>query len=87
MARRERLQVTGFPVHIIQRGNNRQACFFAEADHRFLLHHLGELAKRFKCELHAYAIGSSRFREEIEGALKLRATPNGPGRPSVGATL
>jgi len=231
MARRERLQVTGFPVHIIQRGNNRQACFFAEADHRFFLHHLGELAKRFKCELHAYvlmtnhihllltpyfargpsllmkllgqryvqyvnktyrrsgtlwegrfrsslvqderyvlacyryiemnpvrasmvkhpveypwsshaanadgkpvawltphnvylalgldeerrraayrdlfsieleqsllrgirvsahsgyAIGSSRFREEIEGALKLRATPSGPGRPSVGATL
>ena len=48
MARRERLQVTGFPVHIIQRGNNRQACFFAEADHRFFLHHLGELVKRFK---------------------------------------
>ena len=56
MARRRRLQVTGLPVHIIQRGNNRQACFFAEADYQFFLLHLGELAKRFKCELHAYVL-------------------------------
>lgn len=56
MPRRRRLQVTGLPVHIIQRGNNRQACFFAEADYPFFLHHLGELAKRFQCELHAYVL-------------------------------
>ena len=56
MPRRRRLPVTGLPVHIIQRGNNRQACFFAETDYQFFLHHLGELAKRFKCELHAYVL-------------------------------
>ena len=56
MARRERQRVTGLPVHIIQRGNNRQACFYAEADYQFFLHHLSELAKRFKCELHAYVL-------------------------------
>jgi putative transposase len=44
------------PVHIIKRGNNRQACFFAEADYQFFLHHLGELAKRFECEVHAYVL-------------------------------
>lgn len=56
MPRRRRLPVTGLPVHIIQRGNNRQACFYAEVDYQFFLHHLGELAKRFKCELHAYVL-------------------------------
>ncbi len=56
MARRERLRVTGLPVHIIQRGNNRQACFYAEADYQFFLHHLSEVAKRFNCEVHAYVL-------------------------------
>ena len=37
MPRRRRLQVTGLPVHIIQRGNNRQACFFADDDYQFFL--------------------------------------------------
>lgn len=32
-----------------------------------------------------YAIGSNRFREEIESALRLRATPRGPGRPAAEA--
>ena len=56
MARRERLRVTGLPVHIIQRGNNRQACFYAEADNQFFLHQLSDLAKRFQCEVHAYVL-------------------------------
>jgi putative transposase len=56
MARRERQRVTGLPVHIIQRGNNRQACFYAEADYQFFLHHLRELAKRAECEVHSYAL-------------------------------
>ena len=56
MPRRERPRVTGFPVHIIQRGNNRQACFFAEADYRFYLDRLAEFATRFDCEVHAYVL-------------------------------
>jgi hypothetical protein len=28
-------------VHIIQRGNNRQACFFADEDYLFFLEHPG----------------------------------------------
>jgi len=50
------MRVAGLPVHIIQRGNNRQACFYAEVDYQFFLHHLSELAKRFKCEVHAYVL-------------------------------
>lgn len=56
MARRERQRVTGLPAHIIQRGNNRQACFYAEADYRFFLHHLRELARRVQCDVHAFVL-------------------------------
>jgi len=48
MARRARLRFAGVPLHIIQRGNNRIACFFAEQDYRFYLYHLEELAQRFQ---------------------------------------
>jgi hypothetical protein len=34
MPRRARLGLLGIPWHIIQRGNNRSVCFFAEKDHR-----------------------------------------------------
>jgi putative transposase len=35
MARRPRLAVPAYPHHIIQRGNNRQAIFFTEADYHY----------------------------------------------------
>jgi putative transposase len=41
---------------LIQRGNNRCGCFFAEADYTVYLEHLQELAVRFSCAVHAYAL-------------------------------
>jgi putative transposase len=61
MPRRPRLQVAGLPVHIIQRGNNRQACFFADEDYQFFLVHLARIAKRFRCALHAYVLMTNHF--------------------------
>lgn len=61
MPRKPRLQAAGIPVHILQRGNNRQAIFFAEADYLFFLEHLAKLAKRFKCSLHAYVLMTNHF--------------------------
>jgi putative transposase len=41
-----------------------------------------ELLREIRTSTHGgYAIGDSRFREEIEQAINLRATPRGPGRP------
>ena len=41
-----------------------------------------ELLREIRVSTHGgYAVGSSRFREDIERALKQRATPRGPGRP------
>jgi putative transposase len=61
MPRRSRLQAAGVPVHIIQRGNNRQACFFADEDYQFFLDHLARLARRFRCALHAYVLMTNHF--------------------------
>ncbi len=44
MPRRARLALPGVPLHLIQRGNNRQACFFADEDYRFYLDWLAEHA-------------------------------------------
>ena len=61
MPRRKRLQVAGLPLHIIQRGNNRQACFFADDDYLFFLDCLARIAKRFRCALHAYVLMTNHF--------------------------
>jgi putative transposase len=37
MPRRPRIILLGVPVHLIQRGNNRQACFYHDEDYRFYL--------------------------------------------------
>lgn len=56
MPRRARLVLPDVPVHIIQRGNNRQACFFADDDYRFYLKHLSEQCEYAGCALHAYCL-------------------------------
>ena len=56
MPRRARLRIAGAPLHIIQRGNNRSACFFADHDYACYLHHLGELAALHACSIHAYVL-------------------------------
>ena len=61
MPRRLRVQPPGFPLHVIQRGNNRQACFFADADYRVFLSYLADLSARCKCEVHAYVLMTNHF--------------------------
>ena len=56
MPRRARIAVAGVPLHLIQRGNNRSACFFAEEDYRRYLDHLAELSEKFCCAVHAYVL-------------------------------
>ena len=56
MPRRSRITLSGVPMHIIQRGNNRQACFFADEDYLAYLRWLGEYAKQSGCAIHAYVL-------------------------------
>jgi putative transposase len=61
MARLPRLTVPGYPHHIIQRGNNRQAIFVNTADYELLLSLLEEHAKKLKVALHSYVLMSNHF--------------------------
>lgn len=54
MARLPRNVVAGQALHIIQRGNNRQAVFFSEADYRFYHECLSAAAECYGCAVHAY---------------------------------
>jgi putative transposase len=56
MPRRPRINLAGHPQHVVQRGHNREACFFADEDYLFYLHWLREGAKKFGCDVHAYAL-------------------------------
>ncbi|OIR01047.1 transposase IS200 like protein [mine drainage metagenome] len=56
MPRRPRIHIDGVPLHIVQRGHNRQPCFFAEEDYHTYLHWLSEALHKEQCALHAYAL-------------------------------
>lgn len=56
MPRRAHLILPDIPLHIIQRGNNRQACFFADEDYSVYLDWLGEHASKTGCRVHAYVL-------------------------------
>ena len=43
----------GQPIHRIQRGNNRQAMFFADTDYRFYHEAPKVAAVRYACAVHA----------------------------------
>ncbi len=56
MPRRARIALAGVPLHVIQRGNNRQACFFSDDDRRFYLDQLSQCAQHAGCAIHAYVL-------------------------------
>ena len=61
MARLPRLTVPGYPHHIIQRGNNRQPIFAANADYEALLAMIEEYAGKAGIAIHAYVLMSNHF--------------------------
>lgn len=56
MPRRPRTHLDGQPLHIVQRGHNRDACFFTEEDYLAYLNWLGEALAGSGCQLHAYVL-------------------------------
>ncbi|MEO7743204.1 MAG: transposase [Usitatibacter sp.] len=56
MARRHRLSIDGLPLHIVQRGNDRQRCFFEDSHYSLYLGLMTELARPHGCEVHAYVL-------------------------------
>jgi len=56
MARHRRLIIPGVALHVIQRGNNRNACFRGDNDYLAYLGHLRQLCAKHACSLHAYCL-------------------------------
>lgn len=75
MPRPTRLEVPGVPLHIVQRGNNRSACFFNDLDRLFYLKCLAKASIASGCEIHAYVLMSNH--------VHLLITPRQPGATST----
>lgn len=56
MPRTKRLDLPGVAQHVVQRGNDRQACFFRDIDYVRYLQDLREAALKFGCRVHAYVL-------------------------------
>ena len=56
MPRKPRMYLADVPCHVVQRGNNREACFFHDDDYRFYLDVLGDACRRYRVDVHAYAL-------------------------------
>jgi len=54
MPRLPRYNAPGFPQHVIQRGNNRCACFAVDQDYRFFRDCLSTACEKYGCRIHAY---------------------------------
>jgi len=56
MPRRSRCVIGGVPLHVIQRGNDRSACFHAAGDYHLYLGLLRELCDLYECSVHSYVL-------------------------------
>ncbi len=56
MPRKPRMYLPGAPFHIIQRGNNRDATFFAEQDYQYYLECLYDATRRYHADVHVYVL-------------------------------
>ena len=56
MPRRTRVHLDGVPLHIVQRGHNREPCFFCEDDYESYLYWLSKALGETGCALHAYVL-------------------------------
>ena len=87
MARLPRLTVTGYPHHLILRGNNRQAIFVSQADRLRMLDLLAHHSAENSVQVHAYVLMDNHLHllvtPQIDGGLP--AMMQGVGRSYVRA--
>jgi putative transposase len=56
MPRQARLVLAGVALHVVQRGHNRDACFWHDTDRLVYLSLLHQMSKEKHCALHAYVL-------------------------------
>ncbi|HEY7772486.1 MAG TPA: transposase [Marinagarivorans sp.] len=93
MARLPRPYLPGRAQHIIQRGNNRVACFDAHEDYTCYLHHLKEAAEKYQVAIHAFVFMTKRVHllatPQNEQSIERRSQPasRGDDKRLEGSTL
>jgi putative transposase len=50
------MYIPGYTYHIVQRGNNREACFFGAEDYQVYLQLLRDVLPRYGAQLHAFCL-------------------------------
>ncbi|MDH3590111.1 MAG: transposase [Gammaproteobacteria bacterium] len=56
MTRRRRIFVPGYPMHVVQRGNDRRTIFLDDHDRTRYLDFLVEAAEQHECAIHCYVL-------------------------------
>ena len=56
MARLPRLNLPGVPQHVVQRGNNRQVCFFSDEDYTVYLDKLKHYSRKYNVAVHSFVL-------------------------------
>ena len=56
MPRMKRLCIPGYPMHIVQRGNNRLPCFHRNQDYVMYLNSLAEMSTKYEVDVHAFVL-------------------------------
>ncbi len=73
MTRLPRLCPAGMPLHVIQRGNNRQICFACEDDYQIYLEYLHEGANTQGVDIHAWVLMTNHVHllgtSKVEGSI------------------
>jgi len=78
MPRSARVVVPETPLHVRQRGHNREQCFFSDADRLVYLEFLAFFARQYGCAIHAYCLMTNHVhllltpREEQSCALLMK---------------
>ena len=65
MPRKQRMYLPGVPAHVVQRGNNRDACFFQDEDYQFYLAVLADALRRYRVHLHAYLLMTNHVHIQV----------------------
>jgi putative transposase len=65
----------GYPYHIVQRGNNREACFIEPENYRLYLELWQQLSERYQVRVHAYCLMTNH--------IHILATPDNPDSISL----
>ncbi len=70
MPRRPRQCPPGYPIHVVQRGNNRQVCFASDADLKAYASWLHQAANEYSIDIHAWVFMTNH--------VHLLVTPHSP---------